>query len=152
MLSGGPAGREGRRLSREAAARISALRDKNYEEYLRLARTTKDKRLRTLMDKTDSIISELGLKVFLSSVPSIACQNMLTSNLDINDINIASACCKCQLIDLHCTEFEHSSAAVLMVSHNKHYLLWALYGLLMMRSGASLKIPTLSPRTWTCCR
>ncbi len=63
------AGREGRRLSREAAARISALRDKNYEEYLRLARTTKDKRLRTLMDKTDNIISELGLKVPLLLVP-----------------------------------------------------------------------------------
>jgi hypothetical protein len=66
-------GREGRRLSREAAARISALRDKNYEEYLRLARTTKDKRLRTLMDKTDNIISELGLK---ASSPSSSCPGL----------------------------------------------------------------------------
>lgn len=40
-----------------------ALREQNYEEYLRLARTTKDKRLRTLLDKTDAIISDLGLKV-----------------------------------------------------------------------------------------
>ena len=57
------AGREGRRIGREAAARIVALREQNYEEYLRLARTTKDKRLRTLLDKTDAIISDLGLKV-----------------------------------------------------------------------------------------
>ncbi|BDA44270.1 probable ATP-dependent DNA helicase CHR12 [Coccomyxa sp. Obi] len=56
-------GREGRRVGREAAARIVALREQNYEEYLRLARTTKDKRLRTLLDKTDTIISDLGLKV-----------------------------------------------------------------------------------------
>ncbi|CAL8470241.1 g9783 [Coccomyxa elongata] len=56
-------GREGRKVGREAAARIVALREQNYEEYLRLARTTKDKRLRTLLDKTDTIISDLGLKV-----------------------------------------------------------------------------------------
>ena len=50
-------------MSRESAARISALKDQDYAEYLRLARNTKDKRLRTLLDKTDSIISDLGLKV-----------------------------------------------------------------------------------------
>ena len=55
--------RESRRVSREAAARILALKDRDYAEYLRLARNTKDKRLRTLLDKTDAIISDLGIKV-----------------------------------------------------------------------------------------
>lgn len=50
-------------MGRETAARIVALREQNYEEYLRLAHTTKDKRLRTLLDKTNAIISDLGLKV-----------------------------------------------------------------------------------------
>ena len=50
-------------MSREVAARISALRDQDYEEYLRLAQSAKDKRLRTLLDKTAEIISDLGLKV-----------------------------------------------------------------------------------------
>ncbi len=54
-------------MGREAAARIVALREQNYEEYLRLARTTKDKRLRTLLDKTDTIISDLGLKVGITA-------------------------------------------------------------------------------------
>ncbi|KAK9808778.1 hypothetical protein WJX72_003449 [[Myrmecia] bisecta] len=55
--------RESKKVSREAAARIMALKDNNYEEYLRLAHNAKDKRLRTLLDKTDNIIAELGLKV-----------------------------------------------------------------------------------------
>ena len=55
-------------MGREAAARIVALREQNYEEYLRLARTTKDKRLRMLLDKTDTIISDLGLKVRSAAV------------------------------------------------------------------------------------
>ena len=63
--------RESRRVSREAAARILALKDRDYAEYLRLARNTKDKRLRTLLDKTDAIISDLGIKV-ASSALSIA--------------------------------------------------------------------------------
>ena len=41
---------------------MAALREQDYEAYLRLARTAKDRRLRTLLDKTDGIISELGLK------------------------------------------------------------------------------------------
>ena len=57
------AAKEGRRISREAAARISALRDQDYEGYLRLAQSAKDARLRTLLDKTAEIISDLGLKV-----------------------------------------------------------------------------------------
>ena len=59
------AGREERRVSREAGARLAALRGQDYEEYLRLTAATKDRRLRTLLDKTDGIISELGLKVML---------------------------------------------------------------------------------------
>lgn len=49
-------------MGREAAARVAALRENDYGEYLRLAQHTKDARLRTLLGKTDSIIAELGLK------------------------------------------------------------------------------------------
>ena len=64
------AAREGRRISREAAARISALRDQDYEGYLRLAQSAKDARLRTLLDKTAEIISDLGLKVRTFQAPN----------------------------------------------------------------------------------
>lgn len=50
-------------MAREEAARLAALRSNDYEEYLRLARHTKDKRLKQLLDKTDDIMKELGLKV-----------------------------------------------------------------------------------------
>jgi hypothetical protein len=56
------AGRESRRAGRESAARVAALRQNDYTEYLRLAQHTKDARLRTLLAKTDAIIEELGLK------------------------------------------------------------------------------------------
>ena len=49
-------------MGREAAARVAALRENNYGEYLRLAQHTKDARLRTLLGKTDSVIEQLGLK------------------------------------------------------------------------------------------
>ncbi len=55
--------REARRVTREASARVSALRAQNYEEYLRLATHAKDSRLRTLLEKTDTILSDLGHKV-----------------------------------------------------------------------------------------
>ena len=55
--------REARKVGREAGERLRALRDKDYEAYLRLATRAKDQRLRTLLAKTDDIISELGSKV-----------------------------------------------------------------------------------------
>ena len=55
--------REARRASREEMARIAALRSHDYEEDLRLAQRTRDKRLRTLLDKTQAIITELQQKV-----------------------------------------------------------------------------------------
>ena len=58
--------REARRVTREASARVSALRSQNYEEYLRLATHAKDSRLRTLLEKTDAILSDLGHKVHVS--------------------------------------------------------------------------------------
>lgn len=48
---------------REEQARITALKERDYAQYLRLARHTKDRRLRLLLDKTDEIIRELGIKV-----------------------------------------------------------------------------------------
>ena len=50
-------------MTREQNARIAALKEDNYEEYLKLAANTKNQRLRTLLEKTGSIISELGIKV-----------------------------------------------------------------------------------------
>ena len=58
--------RQGDKVTREQNARIAALKEDNYEEYLKLAANTKNQRLRTLLQKTGSI-SELGLKV---SIPS----------------------------------------------------------------------------------
>eukprot|EP00884_Botryococcus_braunii_P017901 jgi/Botrbrau1/4795/Bobra.0325s0017.1 len=55
--------KEQRRAVREEQERIKALKENDYAEYLRLARHTKDKRLRLLLDKTDEIISQLGVKV-----------------------------------------------------------------------------------------
>lgn len=57
--------RQGDKVTREQNARIAALKEDNYEEYLKLAANTKNQRLRTLLEKTGSIISELGLKVGL---------------------------------------------------------------------------------------
>ena len=50
-------------MGKESAARMQALRDRDYEEYLRLARHAKDARLHTLLDKTDAIMADLGVKV-----------------------------------------------------------------------------------------
>lgn len=50
-------------MARELTARIAALKEDNYEEYLKLAANTKNQRLHTLLDKTGSIIEELGIKV-----------------------------------------------------------------------------------------
>lgn len=50
-------------MTREQNARIAALKEDNYEEYLKLAANTKNLRLRTLFEKTTSIIEEMGLKV-----------------------------------------------------------------------------------------
>lgn len=58
-----PICRQGDKVAREANARIAALKEDNYEEYLKLAANTKNQRLRTLLEKTGSIIEELGLKV-----------------------------------------------------------------------------------------
>ncbi|DBA90498.1 hypothetical protein WJX77_002407 [Trebouxia sp. C0004] len=55
--------RQGDKVTREQNARIAALKEDNYEEYLKLAANTKNQRLRTLLEKTGSIIEELGLKV-----------------------------------------------------------------------------------------
>lgn len=60
--------RQGDKVAREQNARIAALKEDNYEEYLKLAANTKNQRLRTLLEKTGSIISELGLKVSPCSV------------------------------------------------------------------------------------
>ncbi|KAK9834176.1 hypothetical protein WJX81_005712 [Elliptochloris bilobata] len=62
-------GRAERRVGREVAARVAALRENDYGEYLRLTQHTKDARLRTLLGKTDSIIAELGLKVGTQRAP-----------------------------------------------------------------------------------
>lgn len=48
---------------KETNQRVLALKSHNYEEYLRLARSAKDDRLRALMDKTDEIMTQLGKKV-----------------------------------------------------------------------------------------
>lgn len=56
-------GRERRRKIREANARIMALKDNNIEEYLRMARETKNDRIHTLLNKTDGILVELGMKI-----------------------------------------------------------------------------------------
>lgn len=61
--------RETRRVTREQEGRILALRNHDYEQYLRLAQTAKDKRLRTLLEKTDSILEQLGLRVILPFPP-----------------------------------------------------------------------------------
>lgn len=58
-------------MTREQNARIAALKEDNYEEYLKLAANTKNQRLRTLLEKTGSIISELGLKVRTSQSPRL---------------------------------------------------------------------------------
>lgn len=50
-------------MSRMAAARVRALKDNDYAAYLEMARYAKEARLRELMEKTDEIIVELGLKV-----------------------------------------------------------------------------------------
>lgn len=50
-------------MSRQAAARVRALKEHDYDKYLELARNAKDDRLKELMKKTDDIIIELGLKV-----------------------------------------------------------------------------------------
>lgn len=55
--------RERRRVEREAEARINALKDQNFEEYLRLAQETKNSRLMTLLESTDNIILDLSMKV-----------------------------------------------------------------------------------------
>jgi len=55
--------REARKLNRVADVRLAALRDNNYEEYVRLAQQAKDGRLHELLEKTDAIIAELGTKV-----------------------------------------------------------------------------------------
>ena len=55
--------REKNRSSKEAGARLAALKSHNYEEYLRLARNAKDDRLRQLLSTTDTIMVELGKKV-----------------------------------------------------------------------------------------
>ena len=55
--------RQGDKVTREQNARIAALKEDNYEEYLKLAANTKNLRLRTLFEKTTSIIEEMGLKV-----------------------------------------------------------------------------------------
>lgn len=59
--------RELKQVSRLAAARLKALKDNDYETYLKLALSTKQKRLKELMKKTDDIAVELGLKVSLPS-------------------------------------------------------------------------------------
>merc|ERR1712091_220586 len=56
-------GRERRRKIREANARIMALKDNNIEEYLRMALETKNDRIHTLLNKTDGILVELGMKI-----------------------------------------------------------------------------------------
>lgn len=56
-------GRERRRKIRMANARIMALKDNNIEEYLRMARETKNDRIHTLLNKTDGILVELGMKI-----------------------------------------------------------------------------------------
>jgi hypothetical protein len=62
--------REGRRVSRNSEARILALKNDNYEEYVRLAHDVKDKRLHLLLDKTGEIMRELGLKVRTARQPA----------------------------------------------------------------------------------
>eukprot|EP00803_Ostreobium_quekettii_P000818 evm.model.scf_544.7 EVM.evm.TU.scf_544.7 scf_544:32803-45870(+) len=55
--------KELKQVSRLAAARLKALKDNDYETYLKLAQSTKQRRLQELMKKTDDIAVELGLKV-----------------------------------------------------------------------------------------
>ena len=55
--------REARKISRADETRLAALRDSNYEEYVRLAQEAKEGRLHELLEKTDAIIAELGTKV-----------------------------------------------------------------------------------------
>lgn len=55
--------REKRRVAKQGEARINALKNQNFEEYLRLATETKNSRLTTLLEKTDNIILDLSVKV-----------------------------------------------------------------------------------------
>jgi hypothetical protein len=55
--------RERRAKEREANQRVLALKSHNYEEYLRLAASAKDQRLKKLMDTTDDIMRNLRQKV-----------------------------------------------------------------------------------------
>ena len=55
--------RERRAKEREANQRVLALKSHNYEEYLRLAASAKDLRLKKLMDTTDDIMRKLRQKV-----------------------------------------------------------------------------------------
>lgn len=50
-------------MAKEGEARINALKNQNFEEYLRLAKETKNSRLTTLLEKTDNIILDLSVKV-----------------------------------------------------------------------------------------
>lgn len=47
--------------------RLQALRDQDYEAYVRLASKAKDQRLQDLLGKTDDIIGELSGKVMYPS-------------------------------------------------------------------------------------
>ena len=72
-------------MTREQNARIAALKEDNYEEYLKLAANTKNQRLRTLLDKTGTIISELGLKVghlFPPAHPACPCMLKIITKLE----------------------------------------------------------------------
>ena len=55
--------KEDRRIEREAEARITALKNQDFEEYLRLAQETKNSRLKTLLESTDNIILDLSMRV-----------------------------------------------------------------------------------------
>ena len=70
--------RQGDKVARELNARIAALKEDNYEEYLKLAANTKNQRLRTLLEKTGSIIEELGLKVDAALLCCGSSLNVLT--------------------------------------------------------------------------
>ena len=55
--------RERRRKIREANARVMALKENNMEEYLKIAQNAKDGRVKTLLNKTEGILVELGMKI-----------------------------------------------------------------------------------------
>ena len=82
-------GRAERRVGREAAARVAALRENDYGEYLRLAQHTKDARLRTLLGKTDSIIAELGLKARRSLCKNFLAKALLLAKKGVARIRLA---------------------------------------------------------------